>query len=241
ILCRPVPARPLVSMPRYKVARSPPDQNAVSNFSAWRRDFPITWLLRKMTAQEATEAASSSATTLCTMGLASSTRLQTDKSLGIPPLREKILGDGTWFQRAGIEAGDTHRSIDQLLIAAHNGLLEMYCGTGETLQFRRDENFIMQHGGPQKIDADVDHDELHLPVCAQPLLVDTHGPQPIGSATLHELQIVRVVHHAAHVRIFVIHRVCVGVARRCRHYWPSRNNGRFKSRSMTGAAKPKCA
>jgi hypothetical protein len=100
MLCKPVPERPLVSMVRYKVARSPPDQNAVSNFSAWRRERPITWLLRRITAQEVTEAITSSATTTCTMGLASSTMLQTDKSLGIAPLREKILGDGTRLQRA---------------------------------------------------------------------------------------------------------------------------------------------
>src|ERR1700722_6682032 len=241
MLCSPVPARPLVSMVRYRVARSPPDQNAVSNFSAWRRERPITWLLRKMTAQEATEAATSSATTPCTMGLASSTRLQTDRSFGIPPLREKILGDGTWFQRTGIETGDTHSGIDQLLVAPQNRLLEVYCGTRQTRKSGRDENFIMQHCGPQEIHADVDHDKLQLPFRAQPLLVDTHGPQPIGPATLHELQIICVVHHAAHVRIFVIHPVCVGVARRWRHYWPSRNNGRFISRSMLGAASPKCA
>src|SRR5580658_10846276 len=144
-----------------------------------------------MTAQEATEANISSATTPCTMGLASSTRLQTDKSLGIPPLREKILGDGTWFQGAGIDTGDTYRSINQLLAAPHNGLLEMYCGTGQALKGSRDENFIMQHGGSQKIDNDIDHDKLHLPIRPQALLVDTHCAQPIGSAAFHELQIVR--------------------------------------------------
>src|ERR1700733_5400171 len=194
-----------------------------------------------MTAQEATEANISRATTPCTMGLASSTRLQTDKSLGMPPLREKIPRNSTWLQRARIETGDTHRSINQLLAAPHNGLLEMYCGTGQTLKRSCDENFIMQHGGSQKIDTDIDHDKLYLPIGPQPLLIDPHCTQPIGSATFHELQIVRVVHHAAHVRILVVHRVCVGVARRRGHYWLSRNSGRFRSRSMAGAAKPKCA
>ena len=56
MLCSPVPARPFVSMLRYKVDRSPPDQNAVSNFSACRRDVEITRLFLKMMAQEATEA-----------------------------------------------------------------------------------------------------------------------------------------------------------------------------------------
>ncbi len=70
-----------------------------------------------MMAQEVTEAISSSATTTCTMGLASSTMVQTDKSLGIAPLREKILGDGARLQRAGIETGNPHSGIDQLLAA----------------------------------------------------------------------------------------------------------------------------
>ena len=96
------------------------------------------------------------------MGLASSTMLQTDKSLGIPPLREKILGDGTRLQRAGIEAGNPHSGIDQLLAAPHYCLLEMYCGTGQTLKGSRDENFIMQHRGPQKIDGNIYHDKLQV-------------------------------------------------------------------------------
>src|SRR5258708_11671751 len=103
MLCRTVSERPLVSMVRYKVARSSPDQNAVSNFSAWRRERPITWLLRRLTAQEDTVAISSSATTTCTMGLASSTMLQTVKSLCIAQLREKNLGDHSSSQPAGFE------------------------------------------------------------------------------------------------------------------------------------------
>ena len=39
-------------------------------------------------AQEATEASKSSTTTDWTMGLASSTNIQTDRSLGITPLHE---------------------------------------------------------------------------------------------------------------------------------------------------------
>src|SRR5579871_3092422 len=100
-----------------------------------------------MTAHDATEAMSRSATTPWTMGLASSTRVQTDKSFGIAPLREKILGDGTRLQRAGIKAGHPHGGINQLFFAAHDCLLEMYCGTCKTTEFRRDENFIMQNGG----------------------------------------------------------------------------------------------
>src|SRR5258708_798047 len=91
-------------------------------------------LIASVTSWEVTEAISSSATTTCTMGLASSTMLQTDKSLGIAPLHEKILGDGTRLQRAGIEAGNPHGGIDQLLAAPHYRLPEMYCGTRQTFK-----------------------------------------------------------------------------------------------------------
>src|SRR5580704_6294554 len=171
MLCRPVPALPLVSMFRYKVARSPPDQNAVSNVAAWRRERPMTWLLRKMTAHEEIGAMSSKATTPCTMGLASSTRLQTDKSFGIAPLREQVFRDGTRFQRTGIEAGNSHGGIDQLFFAPQNGLLEMYCGTREAIQFRRDDNFIMQNRGAQEIHSDADDHELQLSLSAQLLMI----------------------------------------------------------------------
>src|SRR5271167_4176891 len=178
MLCRPVPARPLVSMLRYRVARSPPDQNSASNLSACRRDRPMTWPLRKMTAQEATEAASSSATTACTMGLASSTSVQTDKSLGIPPLHEKILGDGTRLQRARIKTRNSCLGLDQLLVATHDRLLEMYCRTAQALKLRGDENFIMQHRGPQKIHRDVGDHELQMSFGEQAHLIDAHDPQP---------------------------------------------------------------
>src|ERR1700691_6797546 len=126
-----------------------------------------------MTAHEATEAISRMPTTTCTTGLASSTMLQTDKSLGIAPLREKILGDGTRLQRAGIEAGNSHSGIDQSLAAPLYCLLEMYCGTRETLKGSRDENFIMQQGWPQKIHGNIYHDKLQAALRAQLLLIYT--------------------------------------------------------------------
>src|SRR5277367_706380 len=139
-----------------------------------------------MTAQEATDAASSNATTACTMGLASSTSVQTDKSLGIPPLHEKILGDGTRLQRARIKTRNSCLGVDQLLVATHDRLLEMYCRTAQALKLRGDENFIMQHRGAQKIDRHVDDHELQLPLGQQARLIDAHRTQPVGAATLHE-------------------------------------------------------
>src|SRR5258708_17297351 len=217
MLCRTVSERPWVSMVRYKVARSTRDQNAVSSFSAWRRERPIAWLLRRMNGQEVTEAISSSATTTCTMGLASSTMLQTDKSLGIAPLREKILGDGTRLQRAGIEAGNPHGGIDQVLAAPLDRFPEMYCASRQTFKCSRDENFIMQHRGSQKIDGNIYHHELQFACRAQLLLVHPQRAQPIGPAALQELKVVGVVHHASRIGILPVNIERCGEAQRGRH------------------------
>jgi hypothetical protein len=80
----------------------------------------------------------------------------------------------------------------------------MYCGTREPIQFRRDENFIMQNSGPQKIHVDADDYELQLPLRPQLLLIHAHGPQPIGARTLQESQIICVVDDAAGVGIFPV-------------------------------------
>src|SRR5277367_4717562 len=170
-----------------------------------------------MTAQEATDAASSNATTACTMGLASSTSVQTDKSLGIPPLHEKILGDGTRLQRARIKTRNSCLGVDQLFAAPHDRLLEMYCRTAQALKLRGDENFIMQYGGPQKIHRHVCDHELQLPLGKQARLINAHCPQPLGSAALHEFQVIGVVNDPARIGILPINRISVGIARRRGH------------------------
>ena len=54
----------------YSAARSPPDQNCSSKRSAARRSAPTSLRLRKMIAQETTDAPTSSAITNCTIRLA---------------------------------------------------------------------------------------------------------------------------------------------------------------------------
>src|ERR1700675_536377 len=93
----------------------------------------------KMTAHEVTEATNSSAMTACTIGLASSAKVQIDRSLPIAPLQKYALGDSTWFQRAGIETGDARARVDQLGLAAHDGLLERNCRTAQPLEFGGDD------------------------------------------------------------------------------------------------------
>src|ERR1700722_16092131 len=162
----------------------------------------MTRLFLKMTAHDAMEATMSSSMTACTMTLASSTRVQIDKSLPITPLREQIFGNRTRSQRAGIEAGDTNICIDELNFFAHDPLLESDCGTAQAFEFRGDENFIIENGGTQKIHADAHDHELQLPFGAQSKLIDIQSPQPVGPATFHEFQVVRVIDHAAGVGIF---------------------------------------
>ena len=68
------------SMERYSIDRSPPDQKLPSNASASVRARRISERLRRITAQDAIEAPSSSASTSCTTKLASSTSLMTERS-----------------------------------------------------------------------------------------------------------------------------------------------------------------
>src|SRR5579863_6855203 len=127
----------------------------------------------KMTAHDTSDATISNSMTPCTMALASSTRAHIDRSLPITPLHEQILWNRTRFQRAGIETGDAGARVDQLHVAAHDGLFEYDCGTAQALEFRRDENFIIEHGGTQKIHGHAHDHKLQLPLGAQSKLIDS--------------------------------------------------------------------
>src|SRR3984957_10145191 len=113
-----------------------------------------------MTAHDATEATISSAMTACTMGLASSTKVQIDRSLPTAPLQKQVRRDCTGFQRAGIETGDACARVDQLGLAAHDGLLERNCRTAQPLEFGSDDNFIIEDRREKKVDSDAHHGEL---------------------------------------------------------------------------------
>src|SRR3984957_2992735 len=158
----------------------------------------------KMTAHEAMEAPISNIMTACTMALASSTRVQIDKSLPIAPLHKYILWNRPRLQRAGIETGDASARVDELHAAAHDGLPEADCGTAEALEFRGDENFIIEHGGTQEIHGYGHHRKLQPPLAAQAQLIDAEGAQPVGPAALHELEIICVIHHPARVGVLPV-------------------------------------
>src|ERR1700730_18142489 len=113
----------------------------------------------KMTAHEVTEATNSSAMTACTTGLASSTKVQIDRSLPIAPLQKQVRRDCTGFQRAGIETGDACARVDQLGLAAHDGLLERNCRTAQPLEFGSDDNFIIEDRGKKKAHCAAHHGE----------------------------------------------------------------------------------
>ena len=122
------------------------------------------------------------------MGLASSTMVQTDKSLGITPLHKQILGDGTRPQRVRIETGDASVRVDELHVAAPDRLLEVNCRTTQASKFRGDENFIIEHGGAEEVDRNADDRELQCRSALQPWLVDAQGPQPLGPAALQNFR-----------------------------------------------------
>ena len=50
-------------------------------------------------------------------------------------------------------------------------------------KFGGDDNFIIEHRGPQKIDGDAHHRELQLPLGAQPQLIDRRAPAAIRSGS----------------------------------------------------------
>ncbi len=68
------------------------------------------------------------------------------------------------FSVLGIETGDASARVDELHVAAHDRLLEQNCRTAQALELGGDENFIIEHGGPQEIHRHVDDRELQLPL-----------------------------------------------------------------------------
>src|ERR1700734_1998729 len=174
------------------------------------------------------------------MGLASSTMVQTDKSLGIAPLHEQILRDGTRSQRVRVETGGADIRVDELHAAAPDRLLEVNCRTREPRELCGDENFIIEDRRAQIVYIEAHYHELQPALGAQLHLIDSQRPQPIGAAALEEFQVVCIVDDAPGIGIFPVAAEGAFEPRRS-HYWPSLNKGRLRSRSITGAVSPKCA
>src|SRR5215475_8728588 len=111
-------APPCDSIARYSVARSSPDQKRPSKRSASRRARLMMRRLRKMIAQEVSDASSSSAITICTGTLACTISFRIESGSAIAScLRVHGLAQelrqppGT--QAPGIDAGDAHLRLDQ--------------------------------------------------------------------------------------------------------------------------------
>src|SRR6516165_4021575 len=123
-------APPFDSIARYKVARSSPDQNRPSNRSASRRARPMMRRLRKMIAQELSDASSSSAMTICTGTLACTMSFRIESG---SPIGNRLGGHGFAQElrqtaRAkcrGVHTGDAHLRLDQQLRAPrHRGAVD---------------------------------------------------------------------------------------------------------------------
>src|SRR5689334_1666946 len=113
-------APPLDSIARYRVARSSPDQKRPSKRSASRRARPMMRRLRKMMAQEVSEAASSSAMTICTGMLACtmSLRMESGSTIGYGLRVQGIaqeLRQAPRAQARRIHARHAHLRLDQQL------------------------------------------------------------------------------------------------------------------------------
>ena len=155
----------------------------------------------------------------------------------------KSFGMGRAFIVLAIETGDPGGAIDQLLVAAPYGLLEHDCGTGELLELRSNDNFIMQNRRLEKVHIDVDHHELQPALGAQPDLIHTQGAEPLGAAALHEFQVIRVIHHPTPVGVLPVDgdgEFGMRSRKSPASGAGSRKSGKFKSRSPEGAFRPKC-
>src|SRR5215469_9458524 len=111
-------APPRDSIVRYSVARSSPDQKRPSKRSASRRARPMILFLRKMIAQELSEASSSSAMTICTGTLACTISLRIESGSAIANFLRcqsiaQELRQPPRAQAAGIDARHAHLRFDE--------------------------------------------------------------------------------------------------------------------------------
>ena len=104
------------------------------------------------------------------------------------------------------------------------------------LQQSTGKTFIIENRGLEKFQRDTRHRKLQLPLPTQSMLIYAQLAQPVGTAALHEIQVVCVVNHPAGIRILPVDTETAGKVRQILHW----NNGMFGSRSPPGGVSPKC-
>src|SRR3954469_13537236 len=119
-------APPRPSICRYSAVRSPPFQKLFSKLSASSVAFDSNERLRKMMAQDISEAIASNPMTTCTTGLALITSLTMESSFSIGNLRVRSdeIGQGSRAERAGVDAHHAHFTIGHHGTVARDHLLE---------------------------------------------------------------------------------------------------------------------
>src|SRR5436190_975763 len=132
-------APPRLSICRYNAVRSPPFQKLLSKVSAssWARDSNAR--LRKMMAQENSDASSSSPMTPCTIGLACSTSRTIESSLSIADLQVDEFRQWPGTERFCVDAGnpdvafgEQHLATPDLLLEADRGFAFGHGDAGDT-------------------------------------------------------------------------------------------------------------
>src|SRR5215470_10523501 len=208
-------APPFDSMARYSVARSSPDQNRPSNRSASRRARPMMRRLRKMIAQELSDASSSSAMTICTGTLACTMSLRIESG---SPIGNRLGAHGfaqelrqtARAERRGVHAGDAHLRLDQQLRAPRRpGAVDALGKAQRRCTFRAgcagDLELIVEPGRCAVIDVNTHHGKENPRLACQSQLRMPLGTQPFGARALEKAQVVGVIDDGAAVSVLPIH------------------------------------
>src|SRR5215472_5185600 len=208
-------APPCDSIARYSVARSSPDQKRPSKRSASRRARPMMRRLRKMIAQEVSDASSSSAITICTGMLACTISFRIESGSAIGCLRVHGLAQelrqppGT--QAPGIDAGDAHLRLDQkslTLCPARASAVDPLRKEQRCSPFRArltgDLQLIIEPCRRAVIDLDAHHRKEDARLARELELRMAVRAQPLGARALEEAQVIGVIDDGAAVGIFPI-------------------------------------
>src|SRR5262245_10120550 len=209
-------APPCDSIARYSVARSSPDQKRPSKRSASRRARLMMRRLRKMIAQEVSDASSSSAITICTGTLACTISFRIESGSAIAScLRVHGLAQelrqppGT--QAPGIDAGDAHLRLDQKslsLCPARASAVDPLCKEQRCSPFcarlTGDLQLIIESCRRAVIDLNAHHRKEDARLARELELRMAVRAQPLGARALEEAQVIGVIDDGAAVGIFPI-------------------------------------
>src|ERR1700722_18886995 len=243
-------ALPRDSIARYSELRSPPDQKLFSKRSAARCARRTTMRLRKMIAQDISEAASRMPMTICTTRLACTIIRRIDIS---PPISYSLqcrrapcscrqlpdydLRQAPGFQGRGIEAGDAYRGAQEQLAlerCAPYALRKHDAGTALQPRLAADRQQIVEPRRTPVLRFQRHHREHHAGVARQRQLRHAARAQPLGARALQEAQVIRIIDNTPGVGVFPVDTRLPDEGNQA----PSPNNGRLAA-ARSGIFMPK--